>query len=85
MTEATVTARLEANNPSKERVILTATDTETYISKVFSKVRGVQATLMEDTTTLTYPLSCDVSAGTVTINCDGMTDKEVCLTLFGDK
>ena len=85
MTAATVTARLETNNPCEEVVILTATDTETYVSKKFGKVRGVQATFMEDMATISLPLSCDVSGATVTINCTGVTDKLVCLTLYGDK
>jgi hypothetical protein len=85
MTEATVTARLETNNPSEEVVVLTFTNGETYISKKFGKVRAVQTTLMEDTTTLTYPVSAAISGGTVTLTCDGVTDKKVCLTLYGDK
>ena len=85
MTEATVTSRLETNNPCEEIVILTASDTETYVSKKFGKVRGVQATIMEDVTTLSLPLSCDVSGATVTINCTGLSDILVCLTLYGDK
>ena len=85
MTEATVTARLETNNPCEEVVVLTFTNGETYVSKKFGVVRAVQATLMEDTTTLTYPVSCAASGGTVTLTCDGVTDKLVCLTLYGDK
>lgn len=85
MTEATVTTRLETNNPTEEVVILTASDGETYISKKFGSVRGVQATIMEDVTTLSLPLSCDVSGATVTINCTGLSDKLVCLTLYGAK
>ena len=85
MTEATITNQLETNNPTVEVVVLTVTDAETYISRKFSTVRAVQATFNEDTTTLTYPLSCDVSAGTVTINCEGVSDKKVCLTLYGRK
>ena len=85
MTAATVTARLETNNPCEEVVILTVTDTETYVSKKFGKVRGLQATFMEDMATISLPLSCDVSGATVTFNCTGVTDKLVCLTLYGDK
>jgi hypothetical protein len=85
MTEATVTARLETNNPCEEVVVLTFTNAETYVSKKFGKVRAAQVTLMEDTTTLTYPVSLAVSGTTVTLTCDGVTDKKVCLTLYGDK
>jgi len=85
MTAATITELIEVNDPTKEVVILTATDTETYVSKKFSVVKGVQATIMEDASTLSLPLSCGVSGGTVTINCTGLTDLKVCLTLYGRK
>jgi len=85
MAAATITSRLEVNDPVIEVVILTATDTNTYTSKKFSSVLGVQATLMEDTTTLAIPLSCGVSGGVVTINCTGLSAKKVCLTLYGRK
>ena len=35
MTAATITNRLEINDPTKEVVVLTISDTETYISKKF--------------------------------------------------
>lgn len=85
MAAATVTTRLDTNNPSEEVVVLTATDTNTYASKKFGKVRAVQATIMEDAATLSLPLSCAVSGTTVTINCTGLSSKKVCLTLYGAK
>jgi len=85
MTAATITSRLEINDPTKEVVVLTASDTNTYVSKKFASVTGVQATLMEDATTLAIPLSCGVSGGTVTINCTGLSSLKVCLTLYGKK
>ncbi len=85
MTAATVTDRIEISDPTKEVVVLTASDTNTYTSKKFAKVRGVQATMMEDTTTLSIPLSLDVSGGTVTINCTGLSSDKICLTLYGTK
>lgn len=85
MTAATVTARVDVHNPSEEVVVLTASDTETYVSKKFGKVTAVQATLMQDTTTLSLPLSLDVSGATVTINCTGLSSIKVCLTLYGSK
>ena len=85
MTAATVTDRVEINDPTKEVVVLTASDTNTYVSKKFGTVRAVQATLMEDTTTLSIPISCDVSGATVTINCTGLSTQKVCLTLYGRK
>lgn len=85
MTAADITSRLEVNDPSVEVVILTVTDAETYVSRKFAIIRGVQATIMEDAGALSLPLSCDISGGTVTINCTGLSDLLVCLTLYGDK
>lgn len=85
MTEATVTTRLEVNDPVCEVVLLTVTDGETYISKKFGTVVAVTATLNEDVTTLTYPVSCAISGGTVTLHCEGLSDKKVCLALYGHK
>lgn len=82
---ATVTLRLEVNNPCEEVVVLTASDTNTYTSKKFGKVTAVQATIMEDVTTLSLPLSLDVSGAIVTINCTGLSSKKVCMTLYGVK
>ena len=85
MVAATVTTRLDVNSPTEEVVVLTATDTNTYVSKKFSTVTAVQATLMEDTGALSIPLSCGISSSTVTINCAGLSSKKVCLTLHGRK
>ena len=85
MTEATVTNRLEVNSPTEEVVILTATDAETYISKKFSTITAVQATFNEDTGALSIPLSVGFSGATATINATGLSDKLVCLTLYGRK
>lgn len=85
MVAATVTTRLEVNDSTKEVVVLTASDTNTYVSKKFGTVTGVQATIMEDASTLSIPLSCGVSGGTVTINCTGLSSLKVCLTLYGRK
>ena len=83
MAEATVTQRLEVNDPTVEVVVLTATDAETYISKKFGSVDAVQATIMEDTGALSIPLSCAISGATVTIHCTGLSDFKICLTLYG--
>jgi len=85
MTAATITARIDVNDPVKEVVVLTATDTETYISRKFSTITAVQSTLNEDASTLTIPLSCGISGGTVTINCTGLSDLKVCLVIYGRK
>ena len=85
MTAATITDRIDVNDPVKEVVVLTFSDEETYVSRKFSTIQAVQATLNEDTETLTYPVSCDISGGTVTLNCEGVTDKKVCLVIYGRK
>lgn len=85
MTAATVTTRLDVNNPVEEVVVLTASDGNTYASKKFGKVTAAQASLMEDTTTLSIPLSLAISTTTVTIHCTGLSSQKVCLTLYGSK
>ncbi|KKL90974.1 hypothetical protein LCGC14_1899400 [marine sediment metagenome] len=85
MTAATVTERLEVNDPVTEVVILTATDADTYVSKKFGIVKGAQATIMEDAGALTIPLSLGISGATVTINCTGLSALKICLTLYGRK
>jgi len=82
---ATITDRIEVNDPVKEVVVLTFTDEETYVSRKFATLLAVQATLNEDTGSLTYPVSCALSGGTVTLHCEGVTDKKVCLVLYGRK
>lgn len=83
MAAATITARVRTQDPTREVVILTASDTNTFVSEKFGNIEGVQATLMEDTATLSIPLSCVVSANTVTLNCTGLSSQKVCLTLYG--
>ena len=85
MTAATITSVIDVNDPTKEVVVLTFTDGETYVCKKFGEVVAVQTTLNQDTTTLTYPVSCAISGGTVTIHCEGVTDKKVCLVLYGKR
>ena len=85
MTAATLTDNLEINDPTKEVVVVTASDTNTYVSKKFGTIRAVQATIMEDAGALTIPLSCGISGGTVTINCTGLSALKVCLTIYGKK
>jgi len=82
---ATVTTRLDVNNPTEEVVVLTASDTNTYTSKKFGKVRAVQATMMEDEGALSIPLSIAFSGGTITINCTGLSSSKICVTLYGTK
>ena len=83
MTSVTLIDELEVNDPTKEVVVVTATDAYTYVSRKFATVRAVQATIMEDASTLSLPISCGVSGGTVTLNCTGLSALKVCLTLYG--
>jgi len=85
MTAASVTTRLDVNNPCEEVVVLEADDTETYVSKKFGTVVAAQATLMSDTGALSLPLSLGISGATVTLNCTGLSGDAVCLTLYGRK
>ena len=85
MGAATITTVIENNNPTEEIVILTVTDGETYTSKQFGRIRGVQATWYEDMETLTYPVSIAISGQIATIHCEGVTDKLLCLTLYGER
>lgn len=85
MTAATITDRIEINDSSKEVVIVTADDLNTYVSRKFATVTAAQATIMEDAGTLTYPLSLDIATSTVEINCEGMSGLKICLTLYGRK
>ena len=85
MTAATITDRIEVNDPIKEVVVLTFDDGDTYVSRKFATVQAVQATLMEDTGSLDYPVSCAVSGGVVTMHCEGESAKKICLVLYGRK
>lgn len=85
MTDVTITDRIEVTDPTKEVVVLTFTDGYTYTSRKFAVLQGVQATLMEDTGTLTYPVSCAISGGVVTLHCEGVSSKKICVTLYGRK
>lgn len=85
MTAATVVELLDINDPTCEEVILTASDTNTYVSKVFGSLRCGLAQFMENTSTLSIPLSLGISGNTVTINCTGLSSKKVALRLRGFK
>jgi len=85
MTAATVTNRLEVNDPTKEVVVLTVTDGETYVSKKFGTVRAVNFAFNEDMGALAVVPGFAISGGTITFHCTGVTDKKICTTLYGDK
>lgn len=85
MTAATVTTRLDVNDPIKEVVELTFSDANTYASKKFLSVKSAQATFNEDTGAQTTPISPAISGNTVTLHCSGASAKLCCLTLYGNK
>lgn len=82
MTAATVTTELEINDPTKEVVVLTATDGETYVSKKFGTITGAQVSGNSD---VDAHLNVTFSGGTATINWASQTDKVCTLTLYGYK
>ena len=85
MTAATITDQLEINDPTKEVVVLTITDGETFSSKKFASVRAVNFAFNEDMATLAVVPGFAISGNTITFHCTGVTDKKVCVTLYGRK
>ena len=85
MAAATVTERLEVHDPVTEVVILTISDGETYVSKKFGTVNAVNFSFNEDMTTLAVVPGFAISGATLTFHCTGVTDKKVCVTLYGRK
>jgi len=83
MTAVTLVDDLEVNDPGVEAVVVTASDGNTFTSKKFGDVRTAQATLQEDTTTLSIPISCAISGGVVTLHCTGLSSTKVALELRG--
>ena len=85
MTAATITENLEINNPTEEVVVLTITDNETYKSKKFGSVSAVNFSFNEDMGSLAVVPGFAISGSTITFHCTGVTDKKVCVTLYGRK
>ena len=85
MTAATVTERLEVNDPVTEVVILTISDAETYVSRKFGSVDAVQFSFNEDMGALAVVPGIAISGSTLTFHCTGVTDKKLCVTLYGRK
>jgi len=89
MAVASVITRLDVNNPVEETLVLSGSHGSTYTSKKFGKVLAGHATLMEDASTLSVPISLSISSPTVTIKCSGagtiLASKQFCLTLYGNK
>lgn len=82
MADATVTRRLEVNDPTKEVVVLTASDGETYTSKKFGEIYAAQAT---GNSNVDAHLNVTFSGAVATINWAAQTDKVCTLTLYGKK
>jgi uncharacterized lipoprotein len=82
MAAATVTTRLENNDPTTEVVVLTASDGETYVSKKFGTITAAVATANTDSDA---ELNVTFSGGTATINFASVTDGLVTLVLWGRK
>lgn len=85
MTAATITNALEVNDPVREVVVLTISDGETFTSKKFASVDAVDFAFNEDMATLAVVPGFAISGGTITFHCTGVTDKLVCVTLYGRK
>ena len=87
MTAATITKRTHEimGTPGMEVVQLTATDGETYTANTLSRVDCASATFNEDMGTSTAVLSVALSDTVATIHASQatVTDKKVCLVLYG--
>jgi len=81
MTAATVTTRFEGVL-AEEKVVLTVTDGETFVSKL-SNPQHVQITSAEDMSSETNSASYSISGRTITIYADGVSDKLMALTISG--
>ena len=82
MTAATITRRLELNQPTEEVVVLEVSDGETYVSKKFGTILAAIAT---GNTDVDADLNVTFSASTATVNWAGQTDKALTLVLYGRK
>ena len=84
MALATITTRVTEYDhlPSREVVVLTASDGETYNSIKFKTLLGGLATSNADDDAA---LNVTVSGQVATINWNGVTDKVMTLELFGIK
>lgn len=86
MAAVTITDYVEQSTPDMEVVVVTpASDGDTYVSRKFSQVRGVQMTPWKWS-----PVASDawgisaVSGGTITLQLVGTTNQPFTLTIFGD-
>ena len=84
MGDATITTKVYEfdHTPGQETVVLTASDGETYTSTKFKTIKAAQATGNQDNDA---HINVSFSGQVATINYDGMTNKLVTLTLWGQK
>ena len=83
MTAATITSRIRTQDPTREVVILTITDGETFTSEKFGNVEGVAYAFNEDMGALAVVPGFAIATNVITFHCTGVTDKKLCLELFG--
>ena len=83
MAAATITDEIPTREPDREVVVLTVSDTETYVSKKFATVRAVNFSFNEDMGALAIVPGFAISGDTITFHCTGVTDKLVCVELIG--
>lgn len=75
-----VAANSQTHITGAEIVVLTASDGETYQSRIFSKIIGVLATSNSDNDA---HLQADFTGKTVTIRYASLSDKTITLMIFG--
>lgn len=80
MAAATITREIETSDPSREVVVLTLTDGETYVSKKFSTIL---AALVSSNYDADAHINVTYSSQTATVNWAGQTDQVCTLVLFG--
>jgi len=83
MTAATITARVRTQDPTREIVILTISDAETYTSEKFGNVEAANFSFQEDMDALGVVPGVTIATNVITFDCTGVTDKKICLELFG--
>ncbi len=85
--EATITTKVYewSHDPSKEVVVLTATDSETYKSVKFKTVLGVEMSVNEDDESAAAGICCSFTGQIVTLHGASLSDTLVCLTIYGRK
>ena len=83
MVAATITDRIPTRETSREVVVLTISDGETFTSEKFATVRAVQASFNEDMGALAVVPGFVIADNVITFHCTGVTDKLMCVELIG--